>query len=51
MPGTKVEPEEKESSGLRGRIGKERLLPLTVRVPESAMAKAQFLFNRYDEGG
>ena len=38
-------------AGLRTPIGKEEVAPLTVRVPESAMAKAQSLCNRYDEGG
>ena len=48
--GTTFEPEGKEP-GLRARNGKKDVATLAVRVPESGMAKAQSLVNRYDEGG
>jgi hypothetical protein len=47
---TTFEPEGKEP-GLRARIGRKDVATFAVRVPESGMAKAQSLVNRYDEGG
>jgi hypothetical protein len=48
--GTTFEPGKKRARS-ESSIGKKELAALTVRVPESGMARAQSLVNRYDEGG